>query len=213
MRRNVAQISNLLYRRFPIGRLHAHSTRIPDATSAGWKHCDTADWKSALRTGRLGIRRALSAVVCLRRSWYVDSMSAGTATAEKRWKYEDYLRLDDEHRYEVIEGQLIMAPAPDTSHQRSVRDLLFVITHFIREKKLGEVFVAPIEVVLDSKNVVQPDLVFVATEHSKIVERRGIMGTPEAGLCLVLHGKRGRQGPIPAPFRPGIRGRGGVLGG
>jgi hypothetical protein len=42
---NVAQISNLPYRRFPIGRLSS-PTRLEFSTPAGWKHSDTADWKS-----------------------------------------------------------------------------------------------------------------------------------------------------------------------
>src|SRR5258706_7157350 len=47
-----AQISNLLYRRFLIGRASELRTarRAPlFASPAGWKRCDTADWKSALR--------------------------------------------------------------------------------------------------------------------------------------------------------------------
>ncbi len=47
---HVAQISNLLYRRFPIGRVTGSSERVGSfARPAGWKPCDTADWKSALR--------------------------------------------------------------------------------------------------------------------------------------------------------------------
>jgi len=45
---DVAQVSNLLYRRFPIG-----SARFSEACKisrfAGWKPCDTAGWKPALR--------------------------------------------------------------------------------------------------------------------------------------------------------------------
>jgi len=45
----VAQISNLLYRRFPIGRAPIPVRVGTFRGSAGWKPCDTADWKSALR--------------------------------------------------------------------------------------------------------------------------------------------------------------------
>ena len=45
----VAQVSNLLYRRFPIGRVSKFGWVPLNQRDAGWKHCDTADWKSALR--------------------------------------------------------------------------------------------------------------------------------------------------------------------
>src|SRR5439155_3555675 len=47
---DVAQVSNLLYRRFPIGRTWPSPLRSGFGTPAGWKHCDTAGWKPALRS-------------------------------------------------------------------------------------------------------------------------------------------------------------------
>jgi hypothetical protein len=44
----VAQVSNLLYRRFPIGRVLKTNHACRFERAAGWKPCDTADWKSAL---------------------------------------------------------------------------------------------------------------------------------------------------------------------
>ena len=36
----------------------------------------------------------------------------------KRWTYEEYRALpEDGTRYEVIEGELLMTPAPTTDHQ------------------------------------------------------------------------------------------------
>ena len=31
---------------------------------------------------------------------------------KKRWTYEEYYRLDDDQRYEIIDGKLLMVPAP-----------------------------------------------------------------------------------------------------
>ena len=39
-----------------------------------------------------------------------------TPAIEKRYTYKDYLLIDDEKRYEVMEGGLIMVPAPLTNH-------------------------------------------------------------------------------------------------
>ena len=34
--------------------------------------------------------------------------------------YQDYLNLEEDKRYEVLEGELIEMPAPSTIHQRIV---------------------------------------------------------------------------------------------
>src|SRR2546425_877553 len=104
------------------------------------------------------------------------------ATAEKPatgWTYEAYYRLDDEQRYEIIAGTLLVAPAPDIPHQRWIMELGVRLRDFVRKKRVGEIFIAPVDVVLDSENVVQPDLVFVGRENARLVQRRGIFGSPD----------------------------------
>src|SRR5438552_3627636 len=46
---SVAQVSNLLYRRFPIGGMRRDSPRSNACGAGGLEIRDTADWKSALR--------------------------------------------------------------------------------------------------------------------------------------------------------------------
>lgn len=96
-----------------------------------------------------------------------------------RWTYKDYLKLDDEHRYEIINGELCMAPAPGVGHQRVSRDLQYLFTRFIIKHKLGEVLNAPIDVILSASVVVQPDLVFIQKERSGICQERGVFGAPD----------------------------------
>jgi len=111
------------------------------------------------------------------------------ATASKRtgrhWTYRDYLRLEDDQRYEVIEGQLIMVPAPSSFHQWFSHNLEILLTEFVREHKLGYVFDAPIDVILDENNVVQPDLLFIAKERREIIQERGIFGAPDLVVEIV----------------------------
>ena len=101
------------------------------------------------------------------------------ATQTKVWTYEDYLKLEDDKRYEVIEGELLEMPAPSVKHQRLVKKLLKLLDEFVEKKSLGEVFVSPIDVILSETNVVQPDLVFVSKERSEIVQDKGIFGAPD----------------------------------
>ena len=51
--------------------------------------------------------------------------------------------------------------------------------------KSGEVFYAPFDVVLDSENTVQPDLIFVATANLGIIQQRAIFGTPDLLVELI----------------------------
>ena len=106
-------------------------------------------------------------------------MASVQLTEAKRWTYTDYLTLDDDQRYELIEGELLMVAAPDVLHQDLSRDLEFVMWQYVKEKGLGKVLFAPVDVVLDEENVVQPDIIFIAREHLGIVHKRGIMGGPD----------------------------------
>jgi Uma2 family endonuclease len=96
----------------------------------------------------------------------------------KRWTYEEYYRLDDDKRYEIINGQLLMPPSPDTWHQDWVRSIFLVLHAHVRAAKLGEMLISPLDVVFDEENLCQPDLIFVAEAQRSIIQKRGIFGSP-----------------------------------
>src|SRR5580700_1899967 len=106
-------------------------------------------------------------------------MAATLEKQAKRWTYEEYYKLEDDQRYEIIDGKLIMVPAPGTWHQDWLGDLYSFVKSFVKKNKLGRVFFAPVDVVLDEENTVQPDLVFVAARNTRILEPRAIFGTPD----------------------------------
>lgn len=103
----------------------------------------------------------------------------------KRWTYEDYYRLDDDRRYEIIDGNLLMAPAPDTWHQDWVGGFYSLLTGYVKKNNLGKVFISPVDVVLDPENTVQPDVIFVSTANAGIIQRRAIVGVPDLLVELV----------------------------
>jgi len=112
-------------------------------------------------------------------------MAAVLEKQAKRWTYEEYYRLDDDQRYEIIAGKLLMAPAPDTWHQSWLNDLNLFLSQFVKQRKLGRIFIAPIDVVLDSENTVQPDIVFVSAANASIVQHRAIFRTPDLIVELI----------------------------
>ena len=102
-----------------------------------------------------------------------------TQRSRIKFTYEDYRHTPEDKRYELLDGELIMVPAPRTAHQRASRDILIPINTFVAENDLGEVFIAPCDVVLSDTDVVQPDLLFVSKERSHIINEDNICGAPD----------------------------------
>lgn len=101
------------------------------------------------------------------------------------WTYGDYLKLDDGKRYEIIEGELFMVPAPGLEHQRISRELEYRLLQYIKEKGSGELFDAPVDVIFDELSVVQPDIAFVSKENYGILQKKGIQGAPDLVIEIV----------------------------
>jgi Uma2 family endonuclease len=99
----------------------------------------------------------------------------------KSWTYEDYCRLDDEGRYEIQDGELIpmQPPGASDSHQGGLANLYTLFRNFVRPQRLGKLRFAPFDVILDDRNVVQPDLLFVAKERTSIIKDNGVYGVPD----------------------------------
>ena len=112
-------------------------------------------------------------------------MSVVVEKPAKRWTYEEYYKLEDDQRYEIINGELLMAPAPDLWHQDWVGNLFALLRVHVKKHGLGRLFVAPVDVVLDAENTVEPDLVFVATSNAGILQKRAIFGAPDLLVEIV----------------------------
>src|SRR5256885_3055756 len=93
--------------------------------------------------------------------------------------YADYCALpDDGLRYEIVDGLLFAEPSPRRAHQKAVGNLHAILHAWVRAHGLGEVYVAPFDVILDPRTTVEPDLVFVAGERLHIIPPRGGGGGP-----------------------------------
>ncbi len=97
------------------------------------------------------------------------------------WTYEDYRELpDDGYRYEVIEGELYMTPAPNIGHQKSSGELELALRIFVKKNKLGVVLDAPCDVVLEPNGTpVQPDILFVSNDRLNIITEQNVSGPPD----------------------------------
>ena len=102
---------------------------------------------------------------------------------EKDYTYEDLLKIDDNNRYEIINGKLHLMSSPTTIHQKILLKLATQLESFFKDKKCTP-FVAPLDVRLSGnkdnkkvKDVVQPDLMVVCDENK--IDEKGICGAPD----------------------------------
>jgi Uma2 family endonuclease len=85
-----------------------------------------------------------------------------------RLTYADLQELPDDHnRYELIDGELLVTPAPNTAHQRAVGNL-YVLLRAACPADL-EVFLAPFDWLVDQHNVFEPDL--LVARRADLTER------------------------------------------
>jgi len=74
--------------------------------------------------------------------------------------YRDYTALPaDGRRYQILDGELCVTPAPGTRHQEIVANLGTALHAHVRAHGLGKVYFAPVDVILSDSSIVQPDIV------------------------------------------------------
>ena len=86
---------------------------------------------------------------------------------------------EDGNRYEVIDGLLVVTPAPSWDHQEAVTVLASVLRVHTRTQRMGRVVVAPVGVVLSVEHGFEPNIVYVSNERSDVISRQGVHGAPD----------------------------------
>ena len=106
----------------------------------------------------------------------------------------DYMSLpeSEEKRYELIDGELYMVPAPTFWHQKISGRLFKILIDFVLERGLGEVAYAPLDVVLSDQDVFQPDIMFVSVERAGIIGSQ-IRGAPDLVVEVLSPGTAERD--------------------
>lgn len=95
------------------------------------------------------------------------------------YTFKDYLNLPEGSPYQLIEGELVMSPSPNSYHQTISKNMEFSLISYVKANKLGVIFDAPIDVYLEEKNVYQPDIIFISDENKSIIRKKGIVGAPD----------------------------------
>ena len=102
--------------------------------------------------------------------------------------YQDYLKLPEEpgYRYEILEGVLVKDPSPAVIHQRVLFRLARMLEDYFRvHHPEGELFIAPLDVILADTTVIQPDLFFVSGGQKEMVKDTHIDGAPRLVIEII----------------------------
>jgi Uma2 family endonuclease len=90
------------------------------------------------------------------------------------------LMPEDGRRYEAIDGELYVTPAPSRRHQWVSGQFEVELRRLLQDPGHGWVYHAPIGVeFVDTEEGVQPDILFVSRRHADRLVPEGIRGAPD----------------------------------
>jgi len=108
-----------------------------------------------------------------------------------QFTYQDYLLFPHDLKiHQIIEGEHYVNPSPIPYHQAISRNLIRILAEFVERNDLGEVFQAPIDVVLSDTDVLVPDLIFISRARSAIIEEKYVAGAPDLVIEILSHGTK-----------------------
>ncbi|MBV8855885.1 MAG: Uma2 family endonuclease [Acidobacteria bacterium] len=74
---------------------------------------------------------------------------------------------------EYIDGEIIMAPAPTIGHQSASRNIFRSLDRFVPASAADQLFYSPLDVILPSGDVVQPDILFLTKKDVRQANKQG----------------------------------------
>jgi Uma2 family endonuclease len=96
-----------------------------------------------------------------------------------KFTHADLLLMpDDGKRREVVDGELFVTPSPLSKHQLVVSRTAAPFFLFLHDHPIGELFTAPLDVILSDYDVLKPDLLFILNEHLSIIQD-WVRGAPD----------------------------------
>ncbi len=97
-----------------------------------------------------------------------------------KFTYDDLQIIPpDRNRYEIVDGELLVTPSPNTLHQRIVGNIFAELRQHVRKHRLGEVFVAPYDVLFTRMTALEPDVLFVSRARLERIGEKYVAGAPD----------------------------------
>jgi Uma2 family endonuclease len=116
------------------------------------------------------------------------------AIAKVRWTSTDLeLFTNDDTRYEIIDGELLVTRAPHWNHQTAIDNMCFALKSWSRLTKLGAIATTPGITFGNSDNVI-PDLVWLCQERLRdILDEQGHLTAAPDLVIEVLSAGSGQE--------------------
>jgi Uma2 family endonuclease len=99
--------------------------------------------------------------------------------AALKFTYEDYCLLPEDRRYEVIDGEPFVTPAPTLMHQAVKMRLVRILEDFVAASGSGVVLDAPVDVLLSRHDIFQPDILLISGGRRGILGEKYVDGAPD----------------------------------
>jgi Uma2 family endonuclease len=77
-------------------------------------------------------------------------------------RFKSWEPPEDGCRYELLDGELLVTPAPKLRHQAVVGELYERLQQYARQYGLGRAIVAPLDVIVAEDTVLEPDVLLVS---------------------------------------------------
>jgi Uma2 family endonuclease len=124
-----------------------------------------------------------------------DPMRSPAARADMRLTYDDFVLFpDDGKRHEIIDGEHYVTPSPNVRHQVLVRRLSCDLENYFRSQpQAGQVFSAPLDVLLSPFDIVEPDLFVVTGDQAGILTEKNVQGPPALVIEVLSKSTRKRD--------------------
>ena len=115
--------------------------------------------------------------------------------APRPWTYADLVALpDDQLRHELIDGEHVVTPSPNTLHQTISLNLVRVLLPYLDEHRPGQLLSAPFDIKLSLFTVLVPDLVFFTAERfARVVNAKHAIAAPDLVVEILSPGTRRRD--------------------
>ena len=114
-----------------------------------------------------------------------------------KFTVQDYMSTPEGTRFQLLDGEMVLAQTPDDKHQAVVGALLVALYQFAVQHRVGQVRVSPYDVVLSQYDVAQPDILFVSNERAGIFTPANIQGAPDLVVEVIS--------PSSAPYDRGYK--------
>lgn len=93
-------------------------------------------------------------------------------------------------RYQILQGELIVTPAPRLEDQDLSQEINLVFTVAVRAKRFGKVYAAPVGVRLSMNDIVQPDLLVLSNAKRALIRKNVIDGAPDVVVEILSPSSR-----------------------